>query len=179
MNTSVGFVLESIIYEKKNGIAYITLNRPKVLNALNKATMAELKAAFEDSRDDVTVRGVILTGAGDKAFAAGADVSEVLNDSPLEAEEKTRYGQAVTTLIENLGKPVIAAVNGFALGGACELAMACTIRLAAETAKFGQPEVKLGIMPGYGGTQRLPRLVGKGRALQLILSGEIINAQEA
>ncbi|HWO27927.1 MAG TPA: enoyl-CoA hydratase-related protein [Candidatus Acidoferrum sp.] len=180
MGTAVaGLTLENLLYEKKGAVAYITLNRPKVLNALNKATIAELTAAFGDSRDDTAVRGVILTGAGDKAFAAGADVSEVVNDTPLEAEEKTRHGQALTTLIENLGKPVIAAVNGFALGGGCELAMACTIRLAAETAKFGQPEVKLGIMPGYGGTQRLPRLIGKGRALQLILSGDIISAQEA
>ena len=180
MGTAVaGLTLENLLYEKKGAVAYITLNRPKVLNALNKATIAELTAVFGDSRDDAAVRGVIFTGAGDKAFAAGADVSEVVNDTPLEAEEKTRYGQALTTLIENLGKPVIAAVNGFALGGGCELAMACTIRLAAETAKFGQPEVKLGIMPGYGGTQRLPRLIGKGRALQLILSGDIISAQEA
>ncbi len=180
MGTAVaGLTLENLLYEKKGAVAYITLNRPKVLNALNKATIAELTAAFGDSRDDAAVRGVIFTRAGDKAFAAGADVSEVVNDTPLEAEEKTRYRQALTTLIENLGKPVIAAVNGFALGGGCELAMACTIRLAAETAKFGQPEVKLGIMPGYGGTQRLPRLIGRGRALQLILSGEIISAQEA
>jgi len=180
MGTAVaGLTLENLLYEKKGPVAYITLNRPKVLNALNKATIAELTAAFGDSRDDAAVRGVIFTGAGDKAFAAGADVSEVVNDTPLEAEEKTRYGQALTTLIENLDKPVIAAVNGYALGGGCELAMACTIRLAAETARFGQPEVKLGIMPGYGGTQRLPRLIGKGRALQLILSGDIISAQEA
>jgi enoyl-CoA hydratase len=180
MSTAVaGVTLDNILYEKKGAIAYVTLNRPKVLNALNKALIAEVKAAFEDARDDSAVRGVILTGGGDKAFAAGADISEVLNDTPLQAEEKTRYGQALTILIENLGKPVIAAVNGFALGGGCELAMACTIRLASETAKFGQPEVKLGIMPGYGGTQRLPRLVGKGRALQLILSGEIINSAEA
>ncbi len=169
----------SVLYEKKDAIAYVTLNRPKVLNALNKTMVAELKAAFEDARDDSTVRGIVLTGAGEKAFAAGADISEVLNDSPLEAEEKTRFGQALTSLIENLGKPVIAAVNGYAVGGGCELAMACTIRLASETAKFGQPEVKLGIMPGYGGTQRLPRLVGKGRALQLILSGDTVSAQEA
>jgi enoyl-CoA hydratase/carnithine racemase len=169
----------NVLYEKKSAIAYVALNRPKVLNALNKSIIAELKAAFEDARDDSEVRGVILTGAGDKAFAAGADISEVLNDSPLEADEKTRFGQALTNLIENLGKPVIAAVSGYAVGGGCELAMACTIRLATDTAKFGQPEVKLGIMPGYGGTQRLPRLVGKGRALQLILSGDTISAQEA
>ena len=171
--------LENVLYEKKGPLAYVTLNRPKVMNALSKATMAELKAAFEDARDDSGVRGVILTGAGDKAFAAGADVREVVNDTALQAEESTRFGQAVTTLIENLGKPVVAAVNGFAVGGGCELAMACTIRIATESAKFGQPEVKLGIMPGYGGSQRLPRLVGKGRALQIILSGDIINAQEA
>src|SRR5437870_13359288 len=171
--------LENVLYEKKGAIAYVTLNRPKVLNALNKATIAELNEAFKDVRDDPAVRGVILTGAGDKAYAAGADIAEMANDTPAEAEDKTRHGQRLTRVIENLGKPVIAAVNGFALGGGCELAMASTIRLAAETAKFGQPEVKLGIMPGYGGTQRLPRLVGKGRALQLILSGEIINAQEA
>jgi enoyl-CoA hydratase/carnithine racemase len=171
--------LENILYEKKGPIAYVTLNRPKVLNALNKATIAELKIVFEDARDDSTIRGVIFTGSGDKAFAAGADIGEMASTTAVEAEETTRRGQGVTELIENLGKPVIAAVNGFALGGGCELAMSCTIRLAAETAKFGQPEVKIGIMPGYGGTQRLPRLVGKGRALQLILSGKIINVQEA
>lgn len=174
-----GLTVENLFYEKKGAIAYVTLNRPKVLNALNKQVIAELRTVFEDSRDDSAVRGIILTGAGDKAFAAGADINEVLNDTPIEAEEKTRLGQAVTNLIENLGKPVIAAVNGFALGGGCELSMACTIRLAAESAKFGLPEVKLGIMPGYGGTQRLSRLVGKGLALQLILSGGMISAQEA
>jgi enoyl-CoA hydratase/carnithine racemase len=171
--------LQNVLYEKKGPIAYVTINRPKVMNALNKATIVELHAAFEEARDDSEMRGVILTGAGDKAFAAGADVSEVVNETALQAEESTRLGQAVTILIENLGKPVVAAVNGFALGGGCELAMACTIRIATETAKFGQPEVKLGIMPGYGGSQRLPRLVGKGRALQIILSGKPIDAQEA
>ncbi len=170
---------ENVVYEKKGPIAYVTFNRPKVLNALNGKTISELKSAFEDACDDSAVRGVILTGAGDKAFAAGADIGEMANNTALEAEEATRRGQKVTELIENLGKPVVAAVNGFALGGGCELAMACTIRVAAETAKFGQPEVKIGIMPGYGGTQRLPRLVGRGRALQLILSGEVIAAQEA
>ncbi len=170
---------ENVVYEKKGPIAYVTFNRPKVLNALNAKTISELRAVFEDARDDSAVRGVILTGAGDKAFAAGADIGEMANNTALEAEEATRRGQKVTELIENLGKPVVAAVNGFALGGGCELAMACTIRVAAETAKFGQPEVKIGIMPGYGGTQRLPRLVGRGRALQLILSGEVIAAQEA
>lgn len=171
--------LENVVYEKKGPIAYVTLNRPKVLNALNAKTISELRSVFEDIRDDSEVRGVIFTGAGDKAFAAGADISEMANDTAVTAEQKTRAGQALTDLIENLGKPVIAAVNGFALGGGCELSMACTLRIAAETAKFGQPEVKIGIMPGYGGTQRLPRLIGKGRALQLILSGELISAQEA
>ena len=171
--------LENVVYDKKGSIAYVTLNRPKVLNALNKATINELRAAFEDARDDSSVRGVILTGAGEKAFAAGADIAEVAKDTAVEAEEATRRGQALTDLIENLGKPVIAAVNGFALGGGCELAMACTTRIIAESAKFGQPEVKLGVMPGYGGTQRLPRLVGRGRALRLILSGDIIDAAEA
>src|ERR1700747_2055345 len=171
--------LENVVYDKKGPIAYVTLNRPKVMNALNKATINELRSAFEDARDDYTVRGVILTGAGEKAFAAAADIAEIANNTAVEAEEATRRGQALTDLIENLGKPVIAAVNGFALGGGCELAMACTIRIAAESAKFGQPEVKLGIMPGYGGSQRLPRLVGKGRALQIILSGETIDAQQA
>src|SRR5271169_5249046 len=171
--------LENVLYEKKGPIAYVTINRPKVLNALNAKTIAELRSAFEEARNDSEVRGVVFTGAGDKAFAAGADISEMAGDTALTAEQKTRSGQALTELIENLGKPVIAAVNGFALGGGCELSMASTIRIAAENAKFGQPEVKIGLMPGYGGTQRLPRLVGKGRALQLILSGEIIGAQEA
>src|SRR5258706_3121007 len=170
---------ENVLYEKKGAIAYVTINRPKVLNALNKATIAELHEAFKAARDDAAVHGVILTGAGDKAFAAGADIAEMANDPPAEAEDKTRHGQRLTKVIENLGKPVIAAVNGFALGGGCELAMACTIRLAVETAKFGQPEVTIGIIPGFGGTQRLPRLVGKGRALQLILTADMIDAQEA
>jgi len=171
--------LDNVLYEKKGSIVYVTLNRPKVLNALNQRTWENLQTAFEDARDDAEVRGIILTGAGDKAFIAGADISELAHVTAVEAEKSSSYGQAVLDLIENLGKPVIAAVNGFALGGGCETAMACTIRVASENAKFGQPEVKLGLIPGGGGTQRLPRLVGKGRALQLILSGEIINAQEA
>jgi len=178
-STAAALKLENVLYEKKGPIAYVTINRPKVLNALNAKTISELRSAFEEARDDAEVRGVVFTGAGDKAFAAGADIGEMASDTPLTAEEKTRAGQALTDLIENLGKPVIAAVNGFALGGGCELSMASTIRIAAETARFGQPEVKIGVMPGYGGTQRLPRLIGKGRALQLILSGEIIDAQEA
>ena len=171
--------LENVLYEKRSGIAYVTLNRPKVLNALNTPTWKDLKRAFEDARDDPAVRGVILTGAGDKAFIAGADISELADVTAVEAEKSSSYGQGVLNLIENLGKPVVAAVNGFALGGGCETAMACTIRIASEKAKFGQPEVTLGLIPGGGGTQRLPRLVGKGRALQLVLSGEMINAQEA
>jgi len=174
-----GLSLETVLYEKKGGIAYITLNRPKVLNALNKTAIGDLRVAFESARDDAEVHGVILTGAGDKAFIAGADINEVATDTPVQAEAKTRRGQEVMNLIENLGKPVIAAVNGFALGGGCEAALASTIRIAAENAKFGLPEVKLGIIPGYGGTQRLARLVGKGAALQLILSGAMIGAQEA
>jgi len=180
MSTAVaGLTLENVLYEKRGAIAYVTLNRPKVLNALKQAVFAELKSAFEDARNDASIRGVILTGSGDKAFAAGADIAEMSNYTGIEAGEATRRAQEVTEIIENLGKPVIAAVNGFALGGGCELSMACTIRLAVEGAKFGQPEVKIGIMPGAGGTQRLPRLVGKGRALQLILTGEVISAQEA
>ena len=170
--------LENVLYDKKGPIAYVTLNRPKVLNALNQKTWENLSAAFEDARDDIAIRGAILTGAG-KAFIAGADISEVATITAVEAERSSSYGQEVLNLIENLGKPVIAAVNGFSLGGGCEAAMACTIRVAAEHAQFGQPEVTLGIIPGGGGTQRLPRLVGKGRALQIILSGERINAQEA
>ena len=176
---ATALTLKNVRYEKMSGIAYVTLNRPKVLNALNTPTWTELRAAFEDARDDEAVRGVILTGAGDKAFIAGADVSDLAHVTALQAEQSSRFGQEVLDLIENLGKPVVAAINGFALGGGCETAMACTIRIAAENAKFGQPEVKLGLVPGGGGTQRLPRIVGKGRALQLILSGEMITAQEA
>src|SRR2546423_2189321 len=177
--TTTELTLENVSYAKKGAIAYVTLNRPKVLNALNTKTWQDLKTAFEDARDDAAVRGVILTGAGDKAFIAGADISELTQLTAVEAEKSSSFGQAVLDLIENLGKPVIAAMNGFALGGGCETAMACTIRIAVENAKFGQPEVKLGVIPGGGGTQRLTRLVGKGRALQVILSGEMISAQEA
>jgi enoyl-CoA hydratase/carnithine racemase len=171
-------VFENLLYEKKGDLAYITVNRPKVLNALNRATFTEIGAAFAGAGADPAVKGVILTGAGDKAFIAGADINELARATAVEALEAARHGQDALNLIENLGKPVIAAVNGFALGGGCETAMACTIRLAVEEARFGQPEVKLGLIPG-GGTQRLPRLVGKGLALQLILSGEMISAQEA
>ena len=179
MSSPTTATLENVLYEKKGPVAYVTLNRPKVLNALNQRTWQDLRAAFEDARDDADVRGVILTGAGDKAFIAGADISELAQVTAVQAERSSSYGQEVLNLVENLGKPVVAAINGFALGGGCETAMACTIRLATESARFGQPEVKLGVLPGGGGTQRLPRLVGKGRALQLILSGEMITAQEA
>ena len=171
--------LANVLYEKRGAIAYVTVNRPKVLNALNAPTWQDLRTAFEAAQNDPAVRGVILTGAGDKAFIAGADISELAHVAAFEAEQSSRFGQEVLDLIENLGKPVVAAINGFALGGGCETAMACTIRIAVDTAQFGQPEVKLGLVPGGGGTQRMPRLIGKGRALQLILSGEMINAQEA
>jgi enoyl-CoA hydratase len=159
-------------------VATLTVNRPDKLNALNKATIADLDRAIGEiaRRDDIG--GLILTGAG-KAFVAGADISELANQSPFDAKQRALFGQTVFARFERLPKPVIAAVNGFALGGGCELAMACHVRIASETAKFGQPEVKLGLCPGYGGTQRLPRLVGKGRALQLLLTGEMIDAAEA
>jgi enoyl-CoA hydratase/carnithine racemase len=178
-SSATGLKLENVLYEKRNGMAYVTVNRPKVLNALNTPTWTDIRTAFEDAQDDTAVHGVILTGAGNKAFIAGADISELAHATALEAERSSRFGQEVLDFIENLGKPVIAAVNGFALGGGCETALACTIRIAVDTAKFGQPEVTLGLVPGGGGTQRLPRLVGKGRALQLILSAEMISAQEA
>jgi enoyl-CoA hydratase len=169
----------NILLEKKNSTAYVTVNRPKVLNALNMATMEDLRAAFHDIKNDPAMRVVILTGSGEKAFIAGADISELAKNDAVTAKEYTHRGQSVLNLIENLGKPVIACINGFALGGGCEIAMACTIRVASENAKLGQPEVKLGIIPGYGGTQRLPRIVGKGIAMQLLLTGEMISAQEA
>jgi enoyl-CoA hydratase len=170
---------ENVLYEKKGAIAYVTVNRPKVLNALNAATMEELRAVFTAIKDDDEIRVVIVTGAGEKAFIAGADISEIANHDPVVGKEYARRGQAVMELIENLGKPTIACVNGFALGGGCEVAMACTMRLASANAKFGQPEVKLGIIPGFAGTQRLPRLVGKGIAMELLLTGDHIGAEEA
>ena len=171
--------LTTVLCEKKGPIAYVTLNRPKIFNALSQGAWEDLRTAFEQARDDAVVLGVILTGAGDKAFIAGEDISEQAQATSVDAEKSSRSGQAVLDLVENLGKPVIAAVNGFALGAGCETAMACSMRIAVDTAKFGQPEVTLGLVPGGGGTQRLPRLVGKGRALQLILSAEMIGAQEA
>src|SRR6202142_186236 len=170
---------ENILLEKKSAIAYVNVNRPKVLNALNGVTIEELRSIFHELKHDASIRVVILTGAGEKAFVAGADIGELAQRDPVSGKEFAHRGQNVFNLIENLGKPVIACVNGFALGGGCELALACTIRLASDNARFGQPEVKLGIIPGYGGTQRLPRLVGKGLAMQQILTGEMISAQEA
>ena len=170
---------ENVLYEKTEGVAILTVNRPRSLNALSHATLLEIDAAVQEAGADDAVHGLIVTGAGDKAFVAGADISEMGALSPLQAAAYSSQGQAVTSRIENLGKPVVAAVNGFALGGGCELALACTVRVAAESAHFGLPEVKLGIIPGFGGTQRLPRLVGKGRALQLILTAATIDAQEA
>ena len=171
--------MENVKLEKKNAIAYVTIDRPKVLNALNMATMNELGEIFTELAGDREIRVVILTGAGEKSFVAGADINELARNNPVEAKAYTHRGQAVLDLIENLGKPVIACINGFALGGGCEIAMACTMRLASEDAKIGQPEVKLGLIPGYGGTQRLPRLVGKGLAMQILLTGEMISTKEA
>jgi len=170
---------ENILFEKKGAVAYVTVNRPKALNALNMATMEELRTAFTDIQQDNSIRAAILTGAGEKAFVAGADINELAQQDAVSGKAFAHRGQSVLDLIENLGKPVIACINGFALGGGCELALACTLRLASENAKLGQPEVKLGIIPGYGGSQRLPRLVGKGHAMQIVLSGEMISAQEA
>lgn len=172
---------ESILVERNgDGVATITLNRPKVLNALNAALLAEVSQALTELENDADVRAIILTGAGEKAFAAGADIGE-LNALPnaVEGARKARSGQQVTLQMERLRKPVIVAVNGFALGGGCEIAMAGDIRIASENAKFGQPEVNLGLIPGYGGSQRTTRLVGRGMAMYLCLTGEIIDAQEA
>jgi enoyl-CoA hydratase/carnithine racemase len=170
---------QTLLYEKRDGIAYVTVNRPDKLNALNRKVMDELDACFRTIQADEEARAVILTGAGEKSFVAGADINELAVQTPVEGKETSSRGQRILDFIEDLGKPVIAAVNGYALGGGCELAMACTLRVASENARFGQPEVKLGIVPGYAGTQRLPRLVGKTRALEIILTGEPISAQEA
>ncbi len=170
---------ENLLYEVTDGIAFVTVNRPKVHNALDRLTMSELLTAFESAIGDDQVRVVILTGSGDKAFVAGADIREFATLSPAQGRDYSLAGQDVLNLIDQLGKPVIAAVNGYALGGGCELAMACTLRVASENAVFGQPEVGLGLLPGYGGSQRLPRLVGKGRALEMLLSGEPVSAEAA
>ena len=162
-----------------DGIARVAVNRPDKLNALNRTVMDELSLAVGRIETEHAIRGVIVTGAGPKAFVAGADISELASQGPVEGKARAQLGQGVFRRLERCGKPVIAAVNGFALGGGCELAMACHLRVASEGARFGQPEVKLGLGPGYGGTVRLPRLVGKGRALELLLSGEMIDAAEA
>ncbi|MCI0689999.1 MAG: enoyl-CoA hydratase-related protein, partial [Sporichthyaceae bacterium] len=169
----------TLLFELSDGIARVTVNRPDKLNALNAAVIAELAQAAERIETDPAVRGVVLTGAGTKAFVAGADISELAGQGPFDGKARSLAGQQMMRRLERCGKPVIAAVNGFALGGGCELAMACHLRVASESARFGQPEVKLGVAPGYGGTVRLPRLVGKGRALELLLTGAMIDAQEA
>jgi enoyl-CoA hydratase len=170
---------ENLLFEAKDQIARITFNRPNVLNALNFNTIDELDDCLQQARRDESIRVVILTGAGEKAFVAGADINELARQTPLDGKDTALRGQRVFHLLETLGKPSIAAINGFALGGGCELALSCTIRIASRTAKLGQPEVKLGILPGYGGTQRLARLCGKGMAHELILTGEMIGAEEA
>jgi enoyl-CoA hydratase len=170
---------ENLIYEKRDGIAFITFNRPKVLNALNRRTVEELRHALLDAKNDDAVRVLILIGAGEKSFVAGADIGELAQQTPVRGKEFSLFGQSVFHLLEIMGKPSICAINGFALGGGCELALSCTIRIASKSAKLGQPEVKLGIIPGYGGTQRLSRLCGKGVAHELCLTGEMITAEEA
>jgi enoyl-CoA hydratase len=170
---------ENLLYAKKERVGTITFNRPTVLHALNRRMLQELEEVLTGAREDPEVGVLILTGAGDKAFVAGADIQELAGHTPASGREAALYGQGVFTQIERLGKPSIAAINGYALGGGCELALACTIRLASRTAKLGQPEVKLGLIPGYGGTQRLSRLCGPGMAQELCLSGEMISAEEA
>ncbi|HET7290861.1 MAG TPA: enoyl-CoA hydratase-related protein [Vicinamibacteria bacterium] len=170
---------QSLLVQKREGVAFVTINRPDKLNALNDRVMEELDSAFAALGADAEVRGVVLTGAGEKAFVAGADIGELSEQSPVGGKDKSVRGQRVLDRIEGLGKPVVAAVNGFALGGGCELAMACHVRVASENARLGTPEVKLGLMCGYAGTQRLARLVGKGRALEILLTGEPVDAAEA
>jgi enoyl-CoA hydratase len=170
---------DNLLFEVSEKIARITFNRPNVLNALNRKTMDELGDCLKKVRVDDEIRVLILTGAGEKAFIAGADINELAQQTPVNGREFTLYGQEIIHRLETLGKPAIAAINGFALGGGCELALACTLRIASRNAKLGQPEVKLGIIPGYGGSQRLPRLCGKGVAHELILTGEMISAEEA
>lgn len=171
---------DHILFEAPaDGIAVITINRPDKLNALNRATIAELDSVISEAGSNSSIRGLILTGAGPKAFVAGADIREFQNATPVEMRALAARGQRLTRRLETLGKPSVAAINGFALGGGLELAMACTVRIASPNARLGQPEIKLGLVPGYGGTQRLPRLVGRGRALELLLTGEPIDAGEA
>jgi enoyl-CoA hydratase len=171
--------LDNLIVDRRDSIAIVTINRPRVLNALNTQTLDELRQAMLAFRHDTGVRVVVMTGAGEKAFVAGADIRELAELTPTGGRDHALRGQHVLDLVASLGKPVIAAINGYALGGGCELAMACTIRFAADSAKIGQPEINLGLIPGYGGSQRLARLVGAGRALELLLTGEPISAAEA
>ncbi|MCK5593426.1 enoyl-CoA hydratase/isomerase family protein, partial [Candidatus Bathyarchaeota archaeon] len=170
---------KDLIYNKKNGIATITINRPKALNALNEETLPEFFSILEDAEKDKNVRVVVITGAGEKAFCAGLDLKTVKDITVIKAVETSRLGQKLTLAIEELGKPVIAAINGYALGGGLELAMACDIRIASENARIGQTEVNVGLIPGWGGTQRLPRLVGKGIAKELVFTGKMIDAKTA
>jgi enoyl-CoA hydratase len=170
---------ENLIVEREGGVAVVTVNRPKLLNALNSQTLDELRRTMLAFQRDADVRAVVITGAGEKAFMAGADINELAVLTPVDGRSYALRGQHVLNLIEHLGKPVIAAINGYAVGGGCELAMACTLRIAADTARLGQPEINLGIIPGYGGSQRLARLVGSGRALELLLTGDQIPAAEA
>jgi len=172
-------MFDNLLLAREGAVALLTLNRPQSLNALNAPLLDELRQAILQIRDDSSLRAVIITGAGSRAFAAGADLKELSVLSPMAMQAYAQTGQRVFDLVEHLGKPVVAAVNGFALGGGCELAMACTLRVAADTARFGQPEVNLGLMPGFAGTQRLPRLIGQGRALDLLLTGRQIDAAEA
>jgi enoyl-CoA hydratase len=168
-----------IVYERNEKVATITLNRPKALNALNTALLAELRAALEEAEADVEVRAIVITGAGEKAFCAGADIEELLEKSSIEASEWSRWVQAITTDMEKMRKPIIAKINGFCLGGGLEFAMACDFRIASEKAIFGQPEINLAIIPGSGGTQRLARLIGKTKAMEMLTCGEHIDAEEA
>jgi len=170
---------ENLIVELDGGVLTVTIHRPKVLNALNAATFVELAQVLDEAAANDAVRVLIITGAGEKSFVAGADINELAVTTPVGGREHARRGQRVFDRIERLGKPVVAAINGFALGGGCELAMACSIRLAADTARFGQPEINLGLIPGYAGSQRLPRLIGRGRAQELLLTGDMIGADEA
>ena len=170
---------ENLLLARDGAVAIVTLNRPKVLNALNNQTLAELASCLAGLKADDSVRAIILTGAGEKSFVAGADINELAALSPVQGQAHARHGQLIFDAIEQLGKPVIAAINGFALGGGCELAMACTMRIAADTARFGQPEINLGLIPGYAGSQRLPRLVGKGIAMEILLTGDMVSAQRA
>jgi enoyl-CoA hydratase len=170
---------ENLLYETSDRLARVTFNRPKVLNALNRQTVEELGDCLDRAHDDADVRALILTGAGEKAFVAGADINELAQRTPVDGKDFSLFGQEIFHRLETLGKPSIAAINGFALGGGCELALACSIRIASRNARLGQPEVKLGILPGYGGSQRLARLCGKGVAHELILTGDMISAEEA